>query len=177
MTVSQKKRGRPAGMLCSFTCCKCGQAESVRGGGAKFVCSACKPKQPLFFYRSNGRKEAGSAVALAIREGRLVRPATLSCVDCGVSAEQYDHRDYGQPLNVEAVCRRCNLLRGPGIPTAGYFTRSIDHGFVPYARKKSAEKLFARIGLDASLLAGLPPMLTVDNWRDLLPVLSEAISA
>lgn len=37
------------------------------------------------------------------------------CVDCGAPAYEYDHRDYGQPLKVDAVCRACNCKRGPGI--------------------------------------------------------------
>lgn len=35
-----------------------------------------------------------------------------ACVDCGGIAEQYDHRDYGRPLDVEPVCRACNVRRG-----------------------------------------------------------------
>jgi hypothetical protein len=59
------------------------------------------------------RAEAGTLVAKAIREGRLQRPSAFACVDCGRAAEQYDHRDYTQPLAVEPVCRSCNVLRGP----------------------------------------------------------------
>lgn len=35
------------------------------------------------------------------------------CVDCGAPAKHYDHRDYLRPLDVEPVCVRCNLRRGP----------------------------------------------------------------
>jgi hypothetical protein len=54
-----------------------------------------------------------STVHKAIKRGKLRHPAELLCVDCGVQAEQYDHRKYSEPLNVEPVCRKCNLRRGP----------------------------------------------------------------
>lgn len=34
------------------------------------------------------------------------------CVDCGGVATEYEHRDYAKPLEVEPVCRGCNLRRG-----------------------------------------------------------------
>jgi hypothetical protein len=58
---------------------------------------------------------AHRAVAKAIEQGVLPRPATLRCVDCGRGAECYDHREYAKPLQVDAVCRRCNIRRGPAI--------------------------------------------------------------
>lgn len=58
-------------------------------------------------------------VARAIRRGELRRPDQFACVDCNKPAQQYDHRDYSRPLDVEPVCRSCNILRGPGlIPAA-----------------------------------------------------------
>lgn len=42
-----------------------------------------------------------------------------ACVDCGIGAQCYDHRDYTKPLEVEPVCIRCNRLRGPGHPYQG----------------------------------------------------------
>ena len=56
-----------------------------------------------------------SRVASAIRSGLLKHPVRdgLRCADCGCAAVEYDHRDYNEPLQVEPVCRRCNLLRGP----------------------------------------------------------------
>lgn len=37
----------------------------------------------------------------------------IRCVDCGAVANEYDHRDYSRPLEVDPVCGRCNKLRGP----------------------------------------------------------------
>lgn len=37
-----------------------------------------------------------------------------ACVDCGAAATQYEHRDYRHPLDVEPVCKACNLKRGRG---------------------------------------------------------------
>lgn len=61
-----------------------------------------------------GAQQARLAVQQAVKRGQLPRPDTQTCVDCGEQAKEYDHRDYGDPLNVEPVCRRCNRLR----PTA-----------------------------------------------------------
>lgn len=59
---------------------------------------------------------AHGVVAKAIRDGFL-RPATERlCVDCLRPAEEYDHRDYRYPLEVEPTCHRCNSRRGPGHP-------------------------------------------------------------
>jgi len=67
-----------------------------------------------------GRKKRGNAgyqVAKAIREGVLPKlDGSISCVDCGKPARDYEHRDYNYPLQVEPVCRGCNRRRGPGIP-------------------------------------------------------------
>lgn len=59
---------------------------------------------------------AQSEVAKAIKRGDLRSPKTCVCADCGVPARDYDHRDYNKPLNVVAVCRRCNIKRGAAIP-------------------------------------------------------------
>jgi hypothetical protein len=54
------------------------------------------------------------AVARAIRDGKLPRlNGSIQCVDCGAPAEDYDHREYARPLDVQPVCRSCNLRRGP----------------------------------------------------------------
>ncbi len=56
---------------------------------------------------------ARKAVAFATRCGWLPEVRMFSCVDCGKKAEQWDHRDYSRPLDVEPVCRGCNAKRGP----------------------------------------------------------------
>ena len=53
---------------------------------------------------------------IEIESGRLPLARTLKCVDCGKPANGYDHRDYRKPVEVEAVCRRHNRLRGRAAP-------------------------------------------------------------
>jgi transcriptional regulator with XRE-family HTH domain len=57
---------------------------------------------------------ARAAVAQAVKIGKLPKPSTLKCVDCGVRASQYDHRDYAKRREVEPVCAKCNTKRGYG---------------------------------------------------------------
>lgn len=61
-------------------------------------------------------RDARRAVTRAIEAGDLPQLSTLTCIDCGEPAECYDHRDYNQPLIVDAVCIGCNNRRGPGFP-------------------------------------------------------------
>ena len=63
-----------------------------------------------------GRSRAHAAITKAMKNGSLPRPKEFKCVDCGVQAECYDHRDYNKPLEVEPVCRKCNFRRGLAIP-------------------------------------------------------------
>ena len=62
--------------------------------------------------------KAHSAVAKAVREKRIPPAHSMKCTDCGVNAKEYDHRNYYEPLEVEPVCRSCNLARGKAIPHA-----------------------------------------------------------
>ena len=67
-----------------------------------------------------GSARAASAVQKALKCGQLPRiTAQTKCVDCSRPAQVYDHRDYGKPLEVEPVCQRCNVHRGPGLPYKG----------------------------------------------------------
>lgn len=55
-------------------------------------------------------------VSVALYNGDLPRlDGSIPCVDCGVPADEYDHRDYKKPLEVDPVCRACNQARGPGL--------------------------------------------------------------
>ena len=58
-------------------------------------------------------KNIGIKVKAAIKRGVLADPKTLRCADCQGKAIEYDHRDYGKPLEVDPVCRPCNWKRGP----------------------------------------------------------------
>lgn len=116
-------RGRKPGSLAKFVCMQCGGEESVTGGSSYFVCSKCKPED---HYTRTAQYQAHKAVARARARGQLQAPSELECVDCGVPAIEYDHRDYSRPLDVEAVCRRCNLKRGPAIGSLAYRAPAIE---------------------------------------------------
>lgn len=64
----------------------------------------------------NGQREAHVAVSQAVRKGFLKPAKDFACVDCGCTATEYDHRDYGMPLDVDPVCRACNAQRGRALP-------------------------------------------------------------
>lgn len=103
--------GRKAGQLVRCTCVKCGGIEMLPGCTSGFVCLACKPNQN----RVSLKSKAHVAVAGAIRKGLLQPARNFACVDCGGPAIEYEHRDYTKPLEVQPICRRCNLRRGPAI--------------------------------------------------------------
>jgi len=69
------------------------------------------------------RSKAHSMVACAIRVGLLPKlDGSIVCTDCVEPAHEYDHRDYGRPLDVEPVCRSCNKRRGSATyPTADHY--------------------------------------------------------
>ena len=63
---------------------------------------------------NDARAQSIAAVFKAVRKGLLPRiTETTRCVDCGGRAKEYEHRDYGKPLDVQPVCRSCNHKRGP----------------------------------------------------------------
>lgn len=65
------------------------------------------------YYTQQGR--AHNLTRKAVRNGDLIDPRTLLCIDCGHWAEVYDHRKYSEPLVVEPVCQSCNCKRGPAV--------------------------------------------------------------
>ena len=72
------------------------------------------------------RSVARSRVGNAIRKGTLSKATQFMCVDCGKPAECWDHRDYTKPLDVDPVCRPCDVLRGPGLPATDSPDMEID---------------------------------------------------
>lgn len=62
------------------------------------------------------RKPSHQWVAIAVKSGKIPRPANCICVDCGKKAYCYDHRDYRAPHLVDPVCKKCDSKRGPGFP-------------------------------------------------------------
>ena len=80
--------------------------------------SECRHERRRHRNEVTGKNRAGLAVHKAKDRGELphLMCGDIPCVDCGAPARDYDHRDYNKPLDVEPVCRRCNILRGPAIP-------------------------------------------------------------
>ncbi|MFM0503927.1 hypothetical protein [Paraburkholderia caffeinilytica] len=64
----------------------------------------------------SGARNAHVEVNKAVARGDLPVVSTQNCVDCGVQAQAYDHRDYANPLDVQPVCDSCNALRGRALP-------------------------------------------------------------
>ena len=91
-------------------CLICGHGLNRRPQAS--YCLKCGP----LANRSNGAGRARGAVNRAVKSGKLPPVRTLQCVDCGAPARDYDHRDYNRPLDVQPVCRSCNLMRGPALP-------------------------------------------------------------
>lgn len=98
------------------------------------LCAFCGKEKPL----SNARRPycsfdcARSVIDISVECSRQVKKAikaghiapldgSVCCVDCGIPADRYDHRDYTKPLIVEPVCRGCNKRRGPAhtMPACG----------------------------------------------------------
>lgn len=101
-------------------CIDCGASIAKRHGRAR-SCRRCGVARHLASART------GHMVKAAIRAGYLhPLDGSIYCVDCGATAEVYDHRDYSRPLVVEPVCRSCNCRRGPGAPVESEYLRRAD---------------------------------------------------
>lgn len=93
-------------------CENCGKR--MRHGYAARFCGKC------YKIRSSTIGKAISKVNVARKNGTLpLLDGKIKCVDCGKPAKQYDHRDYSKPLDVDPVCRGCNVKRGEGKNTFG----------------------------------------------------------
>jgi hypothetical protein len=171
--------GRKPGGLVRFKCALCHAVELTRGGSDKFRCTACREaghflpsaQRALCF----GRAVAMSRVHAAIRDGRLPSPRSLRCADCAGPAREYEHRDYNEPLRVDPICRRCNLLRGPAKPLAGTVELMLARGHIPYQTIASAKKLCKVMG-QPHVADALPARLTLEDWRRIWPVLSQGVA-
>lgn len=69
------------------------------------------------------RAAAHRLVRVAVMDGRIPAATSQLCADCGGSAAAWDHRDYREPLKVEAVCTPCNTKRPPALPWAPHFRK------------------------------------------------------
>ncbi len=93
----------------SRVCVDCG-LDFRPGHFIQVRCFSCVIHSP---YVKAGRR-AHAQVYAAVRRGEIpVLTGEIPCVDCGRAAQQYDHRDYNKPLDVDPVCRSCNYKRGP----------------------------------------------------------------
>jgi hypothetical protein len=95
--------------------------EVFTGHYARRICDKCRPGA----YRLC--QQANSKVQQAIKSGKMEDPweANLQCADCGGRASLWEHRDYAKPFDVEPVCYRCNIKRGPGKRSLGVPTETL----------------------------------------------------
>jgi hypothetical protein len=100
-------------------CEQCGFTMQFCSASRRFClsCSKIRAQQANKRNSSSYQRLAREYVSAAIKKGDLISLKTqvVQCSDCDARAEQYDHRDYARPLEVSAVCRSCNMRRGPGI--------------------------------------------------------------
>lgn len=110
-TISDIERGRNARSVYTTTIAK------VFGVDALWLSEGAKDGQaPIIASLETKSHMTHRFTRLAVRNGYLKDPTTLTCLDCGAPAQVYDHRDYNKPLDVEPVCHACNVKRGPAIP-------------------------------------------------------------
>jgi hypothetical protein len=78
-------------------------------------CLGCAHDRRIAMRTQGGGAAATAMVNAAVLVGLLprVRGGNIACTDCGKPATEYDHRDYGKPLDVQPVCHSCNIKRGP----------------------------------------------------------------
>lgn len=89
-------------------------------------CPSCYPLYCRYMAYDRGTEPAVTAVKKAIKLGDLLPLRGQYCVDCGDPARDYDHRDYNKPLDVDPVCRSCNIRRGAAIPLVGSGIKSLE---------------------------------------------------
>ena len=85
-------------------------------------CARQELRHPLtkFCHECNAQRfvERARAIRLvyeAVARGDMEAATAFQCVDCGMPARDYEHRDYTKPLDVEPVCPACNYRRGPAL--------------------------------------------------------------
>lgn len=87
---------------------------------------------------------AYSQVARAIKMGSLLnlKTTTILCSMCKIArAVEYDHRDYGSPLVVRPVCRKCNRTAGPAnLPSPLHPMSKVGR-----PRKEPTESIYCRL--------------------------------
>ena len=77
----------------------------------RLFCQKCSIERRKYY--NNKQLACSKIVALAVNSGILPKlDGSINCVDCGKIATDYEHRDYMKPLEVDPVCRKCNIRRG-----------------------------------------------------------------
>jgi hypothetical protein len=122
----------------------------------------------------NGKAQAGQLVYKAKADGLLPFAKNCICVDCGEPACDLDHRDYNKPLQVDPVCRRCNLRRGPAIPFVSAFRETVAMGILPYSKRISVVRVFNAMGANADFLLFYPKRLALTHWVHIVPEFERA---
>jgi len=166
VTGTSVKLGRPIGAYGTYKCRVCGTKERARGGSQYFRCSSCRTSinySGKYFLHDHGGAGAMAQVCGAIKSGALKHPTQFKCSDCGNKAVEYDHRDYNRPLEVDPVCRSCNLRRGPAIPKKGYFQFAFQNNHPPYRNKSAALKLFSLLGIEVDSTS-FPGSTDIEHW-------------
>ena len=97
-------------------CAACGNELVDRSSSRAIYCFPCARARSKAKVTMTGADIARYFVNVAVGVGILERADAHKCVDCGVPATCYDHRDYNKPLEVEPVCSKCNFHRGAAIP-------------------------------------------------------------
>lgn len=92
-------------------CLPCAQKSRPRRGVVRPNVNG-RSKDPLYVSAQNA---AGRLLNREIAAGRMPKAKGLVCADCGLMAQVYDHRDYAKPLEVQPVCRSCNMIRGHAV--------------------------------------------------------------
>lgn len=131
----------------TFACKRCGVLTTRDRRSIADICFPCSEE-----HRKEGTN-ASNIVNKAVRKGELQKVNSLTCVDCGSAAENYEHRDYTKPLEVEPVCRKCNLIRG-------HAKDSILREFITPHRN---ERPYREEGKTVTNTIRLPP----ESWRKL----------
>ena len=125
--------------------------------------------------RYNLMTRAHGKVSTAVKCGDLPKVNTLQCIDCGLPARQYDHRDYYKPLAVVPTCISCNHKRGPATPYTyepGMAPSPFIEGIILYkdysnSSKKELLDMFA-LGLALAKRIILESNMTPDGIYDAL---------
>jgi hypothetical protein len=154
-------------------CTHCGRAYEGKGR-AKYCSLNCRVAAYRAMVKQEpNRNQARNAVGLAIANGYLPSPKDLPCHDCGNAATEYDHYAGYEPahyLEVQPVCRRCNIRRAqvvihPGVMPDELHVRGVDPELWHQLR---VEAVRANIPVGAALNACLRHCIDTGLLDDML---------